>query len=383
MATNPRLVKEVTLALSLNYEVIVVAFVFNNWSKQLNDSIKATYTNRIRWIEISGDRTPFFPWFLSTLLNVLCKQLVTFKLYNSFILSQALQKRTVLLSQALKVCKNEKADFIVAHNPGAFYPTYQLAKMLKIPFGIDVEDYHPGEYQDTTTINLYKTLLKKTIPKAAYITYAAEPIGQQVLIDTHYKGISKEVLNAFPKQEFEIKVNDVGSSSVIRIVWFSQHISKGRGLDELLKNWSQLAQSSIELHLIGALDTSLNEWIATYKNIIIHPPMTQPELHQFLLTCHVGLALEDKHSNYNRNLCITNKIIAYYQAGLAIIATETLGQQSFFKRFQPKGNIIEPDDLIQTIQDLNPATFANKPLQEQQLDWEDESKKLQTIWKNL
>ena len=381
MATNPRLVKEVALALSLHYKVTVIAFIFNNWSKPLNDSIKKQLGSTVNWIEISGDRKPFFPWLFSSLLQSICKKLVSLNLYNTAIISQALQKRSVLISQALKKCSKDKIDLIVAHNPGAFYPVYSFAQKNQIPFGIDVEDYHPGEYKEDVTIKQYKNLFKNILPKANYITHAAAPIGEEVLKDTFYQGTILEVLNAFPNKEFEAITPIQKNTGILKIVWFSQHISKGRGLDELLQNWHSLKDLSIELHLIGALDPSMNVWIDGFKNIIIHSPMTQSELHQFLLSCDVGLALEDKFSNYNRDLCITNKIIAYYQAGLSIIATDTLGQQSFFKRYQPNGSIIAPDELIKTIQELNPSMFINKA--QPQLNWETESKKLQTLWEQV
>ena len=43
----------------------------------------------------------------------------------------------------------------------------------------------------------------------------------------------------------------------------------------------------------------------------------------------VGLAMELSTADENRNLCLTNKIFAYLQSGLYILATDTQAQKRF------------------------------------------------------
>lgn len=386
LATNPRLVKEVALALSLQMEVTVVAFRFQNWSHALNEDIKKRWGTAVHCIEISGDRNPFGDWLYSTIGQYLCSFALRCGLATTFMLSQALQKRTVLLQKTLKKLNGASFDIAIAHNPGAFYPTAQWAKKNKVALGIDVEDYHPGEYTEATMAAKYVQLMKATLPQATYISYAALPIGEQVIRDTNYKGRSFEIVNAFPSDEFlPSKPPLQNNSNKIQLVWFSQHIGKGRGLDDLLAHWKQMDTAHLQLHLIGAITPDYKAMIDQLPNIDLHEPMTQPKLHQFLLQCDVGLAIEDNKANYNRELCITNKIIAYYQAGLATIATNTIGQQSFFDRYSPKGVLIKPEQLMEVILQLKQGEgiLSKHNTAPNNLCWEKEQKKLQTVWEQI
>ncbi|HTC00047.1 MAG TPA: hypothetical protein VK705_05145, partial [Ferruginibacter sp.] len=51
----------------------------------------------------------------------------------------------------------------------------------------------------------------------------------------------------------------------------------------------------------------------------------------------VGLALEDKEADMNRNICLTNKIWAYFQAGLFILASNTDAQDMFLQEHAKNG----------------------------------------------
>ena len=70
--------------------------------------------------------------------------------------------------------------------------------------------------------------------------------------------------------------------------------------------------------------------------------MKQMELHQFLSAFTVGL-VTDPPVNRNRELAITNKIIAYSQAGLYILSVSADGHNQFLKESELNYRIIEND----------------------------------------
>jgi hypothetical protein len=64
--------------------------------------------------------------------------------------------------------------------------------------------------------------------------------------------------------------------------------------------------------------------------------MKQAELHRSLGQYDIGLALEPA-KDLNNELAISNKILAYLQAGLFVVATNTAAQESFLKAFPLHG----------------------------------------------
>jgi len=68
------------------------------------------------------------------------------------------------------------------------------------------------------------------------------------------------------------------------------------------------------------------------NGIVIHAPMSQKEIHHFLSTCELGMAV-DVPINRNRELALTNKIIAFAQAGLPVLTYPVHAQLSFLKEY--------------------------------------------------
>ena len=100
LATNPRLVKEVDLCLSLGHTVTVVQFLLGNWSDNYSDGVKKSLNNA-SFIELSAKRSPFFKWFSSSLLEYFFSK-VPFKFLSDKFLSYSISKRSYLLYKELK-----------------------------------------------------------------------------------------------------------------------------------------------------------------------------------------------------------------------------------------------------------------------------------------
>jgi hypothetical protein len=86
---------------------------------------------------------------------------------------------------------------------------------------------------------------------------------------------------------------------------------------------------TIELTLIGNAILSFTEkWIKPRSYINIVPSMHSVDLYRSLSQYDVGLAIETEKEE-NRKYCLANKIWAYFQSGLFILATNTLAQNQF------------------------------------------------------
>ncbi len=97
LASNPRLVKELMLALANGYNASVVQFYVGNWSDAMTDELKLQFAG-VKFTELSALRKPFFPWFISTVAQKICSFL-PIGIMNTQMLSVVAGKRSVLLLQ--------------------------------------------------------------------------------------------------------------------------------------------------------------------------------------------------------------------------------------------------------------------------------------------
>ncbi|WP_430934763.1 hypothetical protein [Saccharicrinis sp. 156] len=285
-----------------------------------------------------------------------------------------------------------------------------MAIKRDIPFIYDIEDYDPGIYVPEAGKH-YKSctefLLKKCAPSASALTSASPLIGEYSLklIGDHPN--HQVILNSFPSTEFSLANSHkpiAGSTGVLRLVWFSQTISFGRGLEQLFEALNQLNELTTQqliITLIGNMDPEFEKQIVqTFQSqisnltsqisLLIKPPLSQPELHAELAHHDIGLALEPG-KDLNNGLAISNKIIAYAQAGLCILATDTPAQKQFMQEHPDLGTVCGQDKegIVKGIAAMLEATNKintdklDRFKKGKELAWEKESSKLVEIWKRV
>jgi len=391
LTTNPRLQKELRLAISLGHKVDFLGFFSGNWSDKVD--IEITKSIKANFYYIPATRKPLFPWFVSTLIEKTAKKVYPFFKNNIKVNAYAHSKRSTLLPKYLKQI-NEKYDLIIAHTLPSLYPAFQLARKQNIPFIFDTEDYHPGEKIDFDTKNERKRrefLMKKILPHAAYITYASPLIGKYSLELLKGQKIPENALinNCFSQTEFQFSENE---SKKVKFVWFSQNIATGRGLELLLPAMEKF-KDKVQLTLIGNLyDEFYNSFIVQYIDFVeILKPLPQKELNLKLSGFDIGLAIELISADQNRDICLTNKLFAYAQSGLFILATDTSAQKHFVKEHPDIGTT--SGQFIGAMQEhIEHITQNIKHIRKEKkhrfeyakkLAWENENKKLVDIWREI
>lgn len=394
LATNPRLVKEIDLALANNFKVDLICFEFNNWSKILNDELK-NYYSKVNYIPLCADSTAFIYWVLTNVAYILAKQIFFFKKNSLLINSIIHNKRTFLILNELRKHYSKKYTFIVSHNLGALYPAFILSKKIKCPFHFDIEDFHPGE-KITRDINneirRRKYILKIILPYAKIITFASPEIGNYTLNNIKLKNdvFKLYIPNCFKSIEFSTPVTHLPDSK-LRLVWFSQNITFERGLENIL-NASVKYASDIEIHLYGNLNPKFSEFLKEYSSLVIlHQPLAQKSLHIELRNYDVGLALELSSVDINKDIAISNKIYAYAQAGLYILATNTLGQKHFIKQYPWSG--FTSSDTVDSLDEMLGTLIKNKIEirkmsssryhQSKNISWDQEANNLLLSWMKI
>ena len=338
--------------MSLENECIFIGFRLGNWSDQYEQQ-QLSVEHNVKTIYLSATRSPFIPWLFSTVAQYLSVLLVRIFRRSVLINAMASNKRSLLLWSFVKANIRD-VDLIIAHNIGTLYPAYKLSQHLNKPFHFDVEDFYPGEGvlrgQFNPGNNQEAFLMKNLLPFALRVTFASQPIMDETLRLSDDIRRPLLINNCFSKIEFDAP-SEV-TPEKIQLVWYSQNINHSRGLEpfiEVLKSFSD----DFQLTLIGQLHQPFaDNWIEPNKHFIkVIPPQLQVDLHRSLGKYDIGLALEPG-KDFNNELALSNKIWAYLQAGLYIIATDTEGQRILINQYTGHGILtsIDPNELKKCLQ---------------------------------
>jgi len=381
LASNPRIVKEIKLAVDNGFKVQVSCFIFRNWSFDLNEKLLLEFKQRgVDFNCIEAGKEGGASWLMSVLKEKFYRGISQLFFLKSSVLSIAVSRRSNELLKSVNKIKD--ADWVIGHNPGALWATSFAGKKLHCKTGFDVEDYHPGEGNDKNLQRLTKNLMQQVLPNMDYVSFASPLIMGEIKKDISYNGDNWfTILNYFPASEFVLPETQL--PGLLKLVWFSQNINSGRGL-ELILPAIRSNLGKVELHLYGNINEDFKKQnLDGMNNVFFYEPITQTLLHQNLSTYDVGLAL-DIPTDVNRNLVITNKLLAYLQAGLYVVASGTKSQKSFMKDFPDMGicfnykkndlnvileNVLNRRDIIRSNRKKRYDNFKHHT-------WETESKKL-------
>ncbi len=388
LASNPRCRKEINLALNLHYQVTYIAFDLPGWTREKERQIQNELPEADK-IYLQAGKVNFLSWSVRTFLEIFFRKI--YKHISAIsLISFAVSKRSLQLLVALKKLKVQP-NLVIAHNPAAFYPAYYFSKTHKVPFAVDVEDYHPGEGNNKVVSALTIKLIKKILPFSEYVSFAAPLIKEKIALDVLPGTIKSSLIinNVFSKNDF---VRPLAlESSKIKLVWFSQNIDKGRGLEEILSIIESL-KDYFEITLIGNVrENFYTKYLMGKENINVVSSLAQNKLHLFLQSFDIGLAIEPG-KDLNNCLAISNKLWTYFQSGLFIIASNTIAQQNFLKQFGQHGIIVNLNDKEKLQQDFINIYHQWDKLKTQKVErfekakacsWEIETAQLQMKWKEI
>ncbi|TQI71943.1 hypothetical protein JM79_2894 [Gramella sp. Hel_I_59] len=383
LAANPRLVKEFE-ALKHTFACHVLCFKHHDWSLELSETIKAR-NPEIHFIEIDRKKEIIKTVF-SKVLQKFAIVLNPFFPTNFGVCAFASNDKALQLwFMANALQKNSKFSRIIAHNLGAFYASVKLSEKNDIALQLDVEDYYPGEalyFNKAYEKQNRMKLMAHSFLRAESVSYASK--GIQLECEKHFKGDNQienlTIINSFNAEDFKKPGNT--HTNIIKCVWFSQHIGPNRGLEKVFAAAKSLDR--IEFHLIGNPNYNYLETVSIGKNVMLHDIMKQEDLHEFLSQMDIGLALENVEADDNRNICLTNKFLAYVQAGLYILATDTFGQSQFLSSLDYNAGLIMEFSLEKSLQDLDRNLIQTTAKVERwqnarSFSWENEQLKLQKL----
>ncbi|SDS64048.1 glycosyltransferase [Opitutus sp. GAS368] len=210
----------------------------------------------------------------------------------------------------------------------------------------DFEDWHsedllPADRRGRPLARL-REVERRLLHEAAYVSTTSAALS--AALAARYDSPPPVVItNAFPLQS-EPRSGPAGQPPAF--FWFSQTIGPGRGLEEFCAAWARTTHPS-RLVLLGQIRGSFAERLraglpAAFRPRLAFLPLVPPgDLPAVIARHDIGLALEQP-AIPSRDLTITNKILQYLNAGLAVIASGTAGQREVLARAPGAGLAVDP-----------------------------------------
>jgi glycosyltransferase involved in cell wall biosynthesis len=273
----------------------------------------------------------------------------------------------------LKFARKAKADLTIVHSEaGLWVGNRLLDEGLRV--GVDFEDWFSQDLvssaRKTRPIAHLEALERRLARDCNYCLTTSYALAS-ALAQTYQVCKPTVIYNTFPwaeRTQINTEKPNGTSTRILRdrqnpnlpsLHWFSQTIGPGRGLEILFQALPHL-KTPVEIHLRGNYPESFREWLepqipdAWRNRLFIHPTVSNSELLFHIAEHDIGLALETTDI-VSRNLTVTNKLFQYLQAGLAVVATDTMGQREIFSIRPTIGRLIpdkNPLALAKALEDL-------------------------------
>lgn len=229
------------------------------------------------------------------------------------------------------------AHLYIAHNLGALPAAMLAARLRGARHAFDVEDDHLGELnaaqQRGGEGRVVRVIMDAGLRSAAFVTAASDGIARAVAA-RHDIELPTTVLNAFPvslRDRLDGQRLDRRGAG-LSLVWYSQTVGLDRGLQDVIEALGRM-RGETQLHVRGTLSPEVESVLRALARsagvdhrLFFHPQAHPDELLSRIAEHDVGLALE-QDVNDNRLIAVTNKLLFYMLAGLAIVATDTPGQR--------------------------------------------------------
>ena len=391
---NPRLVKEADTLHEAGYNVRVVALSHTPEKDKLDARL-------MKWRE----------WTLEIVAAHQSHPLELIRWFKASMrqkLSQAVHARTTswlrdraysrYVSELSALAGKQQADLYIAHNLQALPAAFQAAQQHDAFLGFDAEDFHRGEFaadDGSQRKRLTEQVEAEYLPCCDHVTAASEGIANAYAnaLDIPAPTV---VLNTFPKSERDghtpkAELDQEREAGTISLYWYSQTIGPDRGLQDVIRALPSLDERVV-LTLRG-------QWANGFESVFrdlarehdvehrlrVLPPAPPDQLVERAAQHDIGLALEQAHTP-NRDLCVTNKILAYLLAGIPVIATSTTGQRRICETIPDASRTVPighaeaiadaVQDLMATSAVLAAAKEAAREAGERRYNWKLETDRL-------
>lgn len=246
----------------------------------------------------------------------------------------------------LALARRTPADLTIVHTE---IPTWAATKLIADGrrVAVDFEDWYSEDLLPEDRRGRPLALLRAAEAFALRHAVFASATSRSMAdaLAAAYGGPTPVVIrNVFPRQPVSRVDRPLGDAPPA-IIWFSQTIGPGRGLEAFIAAWRQTRTPS-RLALLGDARPGHREALLAAlapdqrARVDFLPAVAPGELPAKLAEFDLGLALEQR-TPLNRDLTITNKLFQYFNAGLGVIATATCGQREVLETCPNAGLVVD------------------------------------------
>lgn len=348
---NPRLVKEADSLHANGFDVVVGYRSNARWARDRDAPILARKHWRWHRFDLAREDSPL-GWFVAAVRQHIAQGLVRLGLRTARLDAEAYCRG---YGAMLRWAIAQRADLYIAHGQPALAIAAEAAAATGARFAFDCEDLLSEEVSDGGRASWWRdTILRleaRYLPRAVYVSTTSIPT--RGYLRARYRLAQVPVwTNSFPLAELRaVSPPEARSTNArVKLAWMSATLGPGRGIEDILGALPQMPEE-LELHLFGNVLPKFRDWLdvqlqaaARPDLVFVHALPAPDDVLPTLATCDVGLAL-DQNDCLNRSTTICNKMCLYLQAGLATIATATLGQAAVLRGQYAAGLLYEPGEV--------------------------------------
>lgn len=228
------------------------------------------------------------------------------------------------------------ADLYIAHSEPCLVVARRLLGTGR-RVGVDMEDWFSEdllpEARRARPLELLRSLERDLLCDGAYASCPSRAMSAALAEEYGCKPPTV-IYNAFAwceRKTMDSALQDRRTRKVPSIHWYSTTLGPSRGLEDLVAA-IPLLKHKFEIHLRGNPAPGFDAWLkgqipeACCSRIFFHPLVTNNQLLSRVAEHDIGFAGEMKYCR-SRDLTVTNKIMHYLLAGLAVVASDTAGQR--------------------------------------------------------
>lgn len=234
--------------------------------------------------------------------------------------------------ELLAYCLTNPADLYIVHNPQSLWVGVELLR-LGAPVAADFEDWYSKDLPRESTMSISLDRLEKMeatlLRDGCYATTTSRGLSQALSLAYGCRPPAI-VYNSFPESSSAIP-SAAPDHTMPSIVWFSQVIGPGRGLETLMDSLAEV-KTPARVTLRGDVDPTYAESlrsrapVAWRSRITFAGQIAHSEVEKWIRGNDLGFAGEIPYSR-NKDLTVSNKILQYLQAGVPVVASDTIGHR--------------------------------------------------------
>ncbi len=381
---DTRVFQQMFYAKNMLYFSDLIAF-YDPWCQQIEQQ-HVKLVNPIHYYYLKKQS------FISILVKKISNLLYKFFPRNLFFAGMSLDCRPFQIWRKIRKIAHEY-DLLVACGLNSLLPVYKAALKYGKPFGFDVASFVAEKNINLTNEEFHKIkfLLKTILPRALYLTYSTELVGERLFkfISLKYRPYHFPLANSYDESFFAFRPS---LSDKVEFVWLAQKIDYSVDLELILPSLERF-KDKIRLNIFGEVTQRfVQNVLPRYQDfVVLHDPMPVDKLIKKIANYDIGLAIYLTYISPEKNYTLTNKVYLFAQTGLYTLATDTISHRIFYSEHPQLGKIVLPhiDSLSGAIADViaNIEKFREEKhkryLYAKRFAWKYESQKLHTAWSKV